>query len=294
MDGSGRVVGESVSEPRPFKVGDLVRISYECVNIHVRGQLMWILELSDRNGRLFGHLEDGGLCVSVDPKHATLVDESETLVVAESVSKPHPFKVGDMVRIGDGHASPSARGKIIRISDIDPGGWLHGELPGHGRIGVNPKNATLLAIRLVFKYDPDNQSEFTEHATPVDWPSQPRSGRTTRMLLRAVHDALEGKSSRVVVSGSLDVCKMLRNRSEAIATPAFPHTNSAHTMAKNTTSTAFVLKFDGLSKRVHKEGEPEFIVPPAVIEFVPEPIAAGLESPPADWNHWNDNGEDRS
>lgn len=300
---------------------------------------------------------------------------TEGLPPVAPVSQPRPFKVGDSVRIGDGHASPSARGKIIRISDIDPDGWLHGELHGHGRIGVDPKNATLVddvppwttgltdgdpsieidifpmsaseglrglamvygddavafegedtvsvtvpkgkfkfrfpgivpdedgeqvstpnsgrTTPIEFKYDPDNQSEFTEHATPVDWPSQPRSGRTTRMLLRAVHDALEGKSSRVVVSGSLDVCKMLRNRSEAIVA-AIPRMNSTHTMGKHTTSTAFVLKFDGLSKRVHKAGEPKFIVPPAVIEFVPEPIAAGLESPPADWNHWNDNGEDRS
>jgi len=57
---------------------------------------------------------------------------------------PRPFKVGDLIRISHGHSFLSARGKTIEISEIDSDGWLYGKLPPYGRIGVDPKNATLI------------------------------------------------------------------------------------------------------------------------------------------------------
>ncbi len=197
---------------------------------------------------------------------------------AESVSGPRPFKVGDLVRVSEEHTYPFARGKLVRVSEVGDAsddGWLYGNIENtDDRIGMDPKNATLV----------------DEAETPVD--AAPRSGRTTRMLLRAVHDALEGKSSRVVTEAGAPFshCCMFRKAAEKIAI-ASPVSSSLTT---ESISRGEVLKFGGLSKRVRKEGEPEFVIKPAVIEFVPHAIASGLESPPADWNHWNDNGEDRS
>ena len=196
--------------------------------------------------------------------HAPAVVRTSKLRYDFGKPDPRPFKVGDLVRISRGHSLLSVRGKTIEISEIDHIGLLYGELPDYGRVGVDPKNATLV-------------DEDGEQTVP-----QPKSGRTTAMVLDVVLRAVRGQDVRVIADLPFDECFSLCTWIKRMGECAIP--GAGRPMVKSC-GHGFSVRFAG----IRGDDELEPTVHPAVIEVVPK--RSSVEGLPTEgWYVCDENG----